>query len=178
MVPQPVYWVGGVRYARLLRCFTLECVTTNKAQTQAQIYEGQTISTWCLHTAHRRSAMIRAFRVGHRLARPARLGTLAREWPGRLVGASARCLRRALALAHTMCRAANYSNQRAAPGRPWHRRLEDSVAQVWSFEERPPVLWLCGAAAESSARKKKEYGSECDSSSSHSCRHLFSSRSC
>ena len=70
-------------------------------------------------------------------------------------GASARCLRRALALAHTMCRAANYSNQGAAPGRPWHRRLEDSVAQVWSFEELPPVLRLCGAAAESSARKKK-----------------------
>ena len=95
--------------------------------------------------------MIRAFRVGRRLARPARLGTLARE------GASARCLRRALALAHTMCRAANYNlnNQGAAPGRPWHRRLEDSVAKVWSFEERPPVLRLCGAAAESSARKKK-----------------------
>ena len=55
---------------------------------------------------------------------------------------------------------------------------KDSVAKVWSFEERPPVLRLCGAAAESSARKKKEYGSECDSSSSHSCRHLFSSRSC
>jgi len=96
--------------------------------------------------------MIRAFRVSRCLARPARLGTLARE--GR-VGAWARCLRRALALAHTMCRAANYSNQGAAPGRPWHRRLEDSVAKVWSFEERPPVLRLCGAAAESSARKKK-----------------------
>ena len=76
---------------------------------------------------------------------------------GRRVGASARCLRLALALAHTMCRAANYNlnNQGAAPGRPWHRWLEDSVAKVWSFEERPPVLRLCGAAAESSARKKK-----------------------
>ena len=42
-----------------------------------------------------------------------------------------------------------------APSRPWHQRFEDSVAKVWSFEEWPPVLRLCGAAAESSALKKK-----------------------
>ena len=48
--------------------------------------------------------MIRAFRVGRRLARPTRLGTLAKEG-GRRVGASARCLRRALALLHTRCAA-------------------------------------------------------------------------
>ena len=91
--------------------------------------------------------MIRAFRVGRRLARPARLGTLAKEG-GRRVGASARCLRRALALAHTMCRAANYNlnNQGAAPGRPRHRRLErlgGQSAVVRRAAAGAAAVWRC-----------------------------------
>ena len=124
--------------------------------------------------------MIRAFRVGRRLARPARLGTLAKQggqrgsW-GLRPGACG-----APSLLHTRCAApqTTESTREQLPAALGTDGSKDSVAKVWSFEERPPVLRLCGAAAESSARKKKEYGSECDSSSSHSCRHLFSSRSC
>ena len=58
---------------------------------------------------------------------------------------------------HTRCAApqTTTSSREQLPAALSTDGSKDSVAKVWSFEERPPVLRLCGAAAESSARKKK-----------------------
>ena len=73
-------------------------------------------------------------------------------------GLRPRCLRRALALLHTRCAAPQTATSRTREQLPAALGTDgskDSVAKVRSFEERPPVPRLCGAAAESSARKKK-----------------------
>ena len=100
--------------------------------------------------------MIRAFRVGRRLARPTRLGTLSREWPacggfGQVPAARPR------SCTHDVPRRKprTATTREQLPAALGTDGSKGSVAKVWSFEERPPVLRLCGAAAESSARKKK-----------------------
>ena len=100
--------------------------------------------------------MIRAFRVGRRLARPTRLGTLSREWPA--CGGFGQGACGAPSLLHTRCAAPQTATSRTREQLPAALGTDgskDSVAKVRSFEERPPVPRLCGAAAESSARKKK-----------------------
>ena len=61
-------------------------------------------------------------------------------------------------LLHTRCAAPQTATSRTReqlPAALGTGGSKDSVAKVRSFEERPPVPRLCGAAAESSARKKK-----------------------
>ena len=94
--------------------------------------------------------MIRAFRVGRRLARPTRLGTLSREWPA--CGGFRQGACGAPSLLHTRCAAPQTATSRTREQLPAALGTDgskDSVAKVRSFEERPPVPRLCGAAAES-----------------------------
>lgn len=126
----------------------------NKAQTRAHIYESHTISMVPPRT-HRRSTMIRAFRVGRRLPPPARLGTLARKWAGRRVGGLRPGACGAPSLLHTRCASSR------PPLAPTVRRLCGQSVVVRRVATGAAAVWRCRRVKRP---KEKEYGSECDAS--------------